>query len=234
MIWLGGFLIGLVVGSIPFGVLIGKARGVDIRAAGSRNIGATNVGRLLGFRFFLLCFILDMFKGLLPTLAVGLVAGTLGKIELPAPHAFGLLAVMLAPVLGHMFSPFVGFRGGKGVATGVGALLGVFPIMTIPAIGGLFCFALVLALWKYVSAASCVAAASIPLWVYLEFKLASNVKTENGQMLVSDWFTAGGPFLLIAIALSILVIWKHRANLARLLKGTEPKIGRRSSGASAA
>ncbi|MCL4221000.1 MAG: glycerol-3-phosphate 1-O-acyltransferase PlsY [Phycisphaerales bacterium] len=231
MIWALGFLFGLTVGSIPFGVIIGRCRGVDIRAAGSRNIGATNVGRLLGFRFFLLCFFLDMLKGLVPTLTVGYLAGTLGRFDLPTPHACGLLTVMIAPVLGHMFSPFVGFRGGKGVATGVGALLGIYPIMTLPAVGGLLVFLLVLALWRYVSAGSCVAAATIPIWVYLEFKTAENVTDANQQPLVSDWVTAGGPFLLVSVALACLVIWKHRANLGRLLRGTEPKVGRRNPGA---
>lgn len=232
MIWALGFLFGLAVGSIPFGVIIGKCRGVDIRAAGSRNIGATNVGRLLGFRYFLLCFFLDMLKGLVPTLTAGYLADTLGRFELPPAHAFGLLAVMIAPVLGHVFSPFVNFRGGKGVATGVGALLGIYPIMTIPAVGGLLVFLLVLALWRYVSAGSCVAAATIPIWVYIEFKTAENVKDASQQPLVNDWVTAGGPFLLAAVALAGLVIWKHRANLGRLLRGTEPKVRRRNPGAS--
>ncbi|KAA0217411.1 MAG: glycerol-3-phosphate acyltransferase [Leptolyngbya sp. PLA3] len=232
MTWALGFLFGLAVGSIPFGVIIGRCRGVDIRAAGSHNIGATNVGRLLGFRYFLLCFFLDMLKGLVPTLSIGYVAGTLGRFELPPAHAFGLLAVMIAPVLGHMFSPFVGFRGGKGVATGVGALLGIYPIMTLPAVGGILVFALVLALWRYVSAGSCVAAATIPIWVYLEFKSAENIKGRDEQLLVSDWLTAGGPFLLASAALACLVIWKHRANLGRLLRGTEPRVGRRNAGAS--
>lgn len=233
MIWVLCFLLGVAVGSIPFGVIIGQCRGVDIRAAGSRNIGATNVGRLLGFRFFLLCFLLDMLKGLIPTATIGYLAGTLGNFELPPSHAFGLLAVMIAPVLGHMFSPFVNFRGGKGVATGVGALLGIYPIMTIPAVGGLLVFVLVLALWRYVSAGSCVAAITIPIWVYLEFKFAEQIKDQNGQTLVSDWLTAGGPFLLASVALACLVIWKHRANLGRLLRGTEPKVGRRNPGAPA-
>lgn len=232
MIWAFGVAIGLVVGSIPFGVIIGRLKGVDIRKQGSGNIGATNIGRVLGFRFFMLCFVLDMLKGLAPTLGVGLIAGTAGHVELPNSQAWGLLAVMLAPVLGHMFSPFVGFRGGKGVATGVGALLGIYPVMTLPAIGGLMAFLLVLALWRYVSAASCVAAASIPIWVYLEFKFAEGVKRADGQTLVNDWLMAGGPFFLVSLALAILVIWKHRSNLGRLLRGTEPKVGQRRSGAS--
>ncbi|GAB4384934.1 MAG: glycerol-3-phosphate 1-O-acyltransferase PlsY [Phycisphaerales bacterium] len=234
MIWLVGIISGLLLGSIPFGVIIGRCKGVDIRRQGSGNIGATNLGRVLGFRYFLLCFVLDMLKGLVPTLGVGLAAGTAGRVELVGSEAWGLLGVMLSPVLGHMFSPFVGFRGGKGVATGVGALLGIYPIMTLPAIGGLFAFLLVLAMWRYVSAASCVAAASIPAWVYLEFKFAETVKRPDGQPLVHDWLVAGGPFLFVSLALAILVIWKHRSNLGRLVRGTEPRVGQRRSGASAA
>ncbi|RMH10060.1 MAG: glycerol-3-phosphate 1-O-acyltransferase [Planctomycetota bacterium] len=226
MIYLFGVIAGLIVGSIPFGLLIGRAKGVDVRAHGSGNIGATNVGRLLGTRYFFLCFALDMLKGLVPTLGVTIAAQTwrIGE-PLPASEAIGLLAVMIAPVLGHMFSPFVGFRGGKGVATGVGALLGVFPYMTLPAVGGLFAFLLVLALWRYVSAASCVAAVSIPIWVYLEFRMAED------QGLIDDWLVAGGPFLFVSMGLALLVLIKHRTNLGRLVRGDEPKIGQRRTGA---
>lgn len=218
MIWVIGLIGGLALGSIPFGVIIGRLKGVDVRAAGSKNIGATNVGRLLGTRWFFVCFFLDMLKGLIPPLVVGLVAGTTGRFVLPADLAFAWLAVMVAPVLGHMFSPFTGFKGGKGVATGVGALIGVMPAMTVPAVGGVLVFLLVLALWRYVSAASCVAAASIPFWVYLEFSIAEQ------QERLGDWFGAAWPFLTVAMLIATLVIYKHRANLGRLLRGTEPKI----------
>jgi glycerol-3-phosphate acyltransferase PlsY len=223
MIWAVGFLAGLALGSIPFGVMIGRLKGVDIRAAGSGNIGATNVGRLLGTRWFFACFVLDMLKGLIPPLVTGLVAGTVGNFIIPADTALAWLAVMVAPVLGHMFSPFTGFRGGKGVATGVGALIGVMPVMTIPAVGALVVFLAVLGLWRYVSAASCVAAGSIPVWVYLEFGLAEQ------QERLDDWLVRGWPFLLAGSVLAVLVIYKHRSNLGRLLRGSEPKVGRRGA-----
>lgn len=219
MIWAIGFIGGLALGSIPFGMIIGRCKGVDIRAAGSKNIGATNVGRLLGRRWFFVCFVLDMLKGLIPPLAVGLISGRIGQFVLPTEIAFAWLAVMVAPVLGHMFSPLAGFRGGKGVATGVGALIGVMPAMTVPAVGGIVAFLIVLALWRYVSAASCVAAASIPAWVYLEFSIAEQ------QQRLGDWFEAGWPFLLVAFVIAGLVIFKHKGNLGRLLRGTEPRIG---------
>ncbi len=223
MIWAIGFFAGLAFGSIPFGVIIGRLKGIDVRAAGSGNIGATNVGRLLGTRWFFVCFFLDMLKGLIPTLGVGIIAGATGKLILPNDVALAWLAVMIAPVLGHMFSPFVGFKGGKGVATGVGALLGVLPLMTLPAIGGALVFLVVLGLWRYVSAASCVAAASIPLWVYFEFSIAQQ------QEKLNDWFAVGWPFLVVASLLAVLVLFRHRSNLGRLLRGTEPKIGRKSA-----
>jgi acyl phosphate:glycerol-3-phosphate acyltransferase len=109
------------------------------------------------------------------------------------------------------------------VATGVGALLGVLPLMTLPAIGGALVFLVVLGLWRYVSAASCVAAATIPVWVYFEFSIAEQ------QEKLDDWFAAGWPFLVVASLLAVLVLFKHRSNLGRLLRGTEPKIGRKSA-----
>lgn len=226
MIWALGFFVALAMGSIPFGLIIGRLKGIDVRAGGSGNIGATNVGRLLGTRWFFVCFFLDLFKGLVPTLGVGLASGWAGELIVPNDIALSWLAVMVAPVLGHMFSPFVGFRGGKGVATGVGAMIGVFPIMTLPAVGGLVVFLGILGLWRYISAASCAAAVSIPIWVYVEFRLF-----EDAEMVVG-WVGTGWPFLLVSVVIAGLVIFKHRSNLGRLMRGTEPKI--RSRGADTA
>src|SRR3954469_6709836 len=115
-------LVGLIpiaylVGSVPFGLLVGLARGIDVRRAGSGNIGATNVGRLLGGKFFALVFILDLLKGLVPMLAAGAVLRfhTTGWL----PSLLWLL-VGFAAIIGHMFSIFLGFKGGKGVATSTG------------------------------------------------------------------------------------------------------------------
>lgn len=223
MIVLMGMVVGFVCGSIPFGLLLARAKGIDLRTVGSGNIGATNVGRALGFKGFLLCFVLDLLKGLVPTLAFGLLVGSLGRMDLSAGEAWSMMAVAVSPVLGHMYSPFAGFKGGKGVATAVGALLAVFPAMTLPAVGGIVVFGLVLALWRFVSAASCAAAFSIPLWVYFEFNAAQR------QGFVADWLAAGWPFLVSGIGLAALVIWRHRANLGRLMRGTEPKIGRKTA-----
>ncbi len=220
MIFLLGIAVGFACGSIPFGLIIARSKGIDLRAHGSGNIGATNVGRVLGLKGFIVCFLLDMSKGFVPTLAFGMLSGLLGSLLMPNSQAIGLMAVAAAPVLGHMYSPFAGFKGGKGVATAVGSLMAVFPAMTIPAVGGLIVFVLVLALWRMVSAASCAAAASIPLWVWFEFSVAER------QGFIASWVRDGWPFIATGVALAALVIWRHRANLSRVMAGTEPRIGR--------
>jgi acyl phosphate:glycerol-3-phosphate acyltransferase len=117
--WPIAMAIAFLAGSIPFGLLIAQAKGLDIRKHGSGNIGATNVARVLGMKLGLLCFGLDVLKGLGPTLGAGLAMGVVGTLEVPAIDAWWWLGVMSAAIFGHMFSPWIGFRGGKGVATGL-------------------------------------------------------------------------------------------------------------------
>src|SRR5689334_18385696 len=117
-----------LLGSVPFGLLVGLARGIDVRSAGSGNIGATNVGRLLGGKFFALVFFLDLLKGLLPMLAAGFVV----HFRATDPQISSLwLAVGFTAILGHMFSIFLKFKGGKGVATSTGVILGLWPYYTL-------------------------------------------------------------------------------------------------------
>lgn len=203
-----------LVGAIPFGLLIAKSKGVDIRKHGSGNIGATNVGRVLGKQFFVLCFILDMLKGLLPTLAFGLVTGVIGAEESVSPNEYWWwLGAMAAPVLGHMFSPFIRFKGGKGVATGLGALLAVFPVMTLAAGVALVVFLTTLKLSRYVGLSSSLAALSLPL------------TTAVLVFVVGGSFEGAWPAVVVAAALAGVVIVKHRGNLSRTFAGTEPKAG---------
>lgn len=211
-----------LIGSIPFGLLIGRAKGIDIRQHGSGNIGATNVGRVLGKKFGVLCFVCDLLKGLLPTLAAGLYLGVAGRWSVEPHIAWQWLAVMFAPVLGHMFCPWVGFKGGKGVATGLGAMLGVFPPLALPALGAAAVWLLALRLWRYVGMSSVIASASLPAWVALEFALAGAA----GRLPVADAGIARGalPFFAVATALAVLVIAKHRDNIARTRAGTEPRV----------
>ena len=168
-----------LIGSIPFGYLIGKAHGVDIRAQGSGNIGATNLGRIVGKFWGQLCFLLDLGKGAGPVLAYGAYAGVLGNLDtfrgLPPtpeeqPGSMGLLfwiTVGMCAVLGHIFPIYLRFRGGKGVATGFGVMLGMWPQLTAPAFGALFVWYVTLKLSRYVGIASCAAAASLPFWYIL-------------------------------------------------------------------
>jgi glycerol-3-phosphate acyltransferase PlsY len=235
MIWVLFALLAYLLGSIPFGLLIGRAQGIDIRTLGSGNIGATNLGRQLGRKFFFLCFFLDMSKGLLPTVLAGSIVGTLGRLEITAPDAWGWLSVMAAAVLGHMFSPWIGFKGGKGVATALGAMLGIFPALTVPGVGALIVFAIVVKLWRYVSLASCMAAFSLPLWTWYEFAqfrtFQMNQMRDNPQwqsLPTADIKATipfhGTPFIVVVVALAALVIYKHRGNLARIVAGEEPTI----------
>ena len=223
-------------GSIPFGFLIAHAKGIDLRTQGSGNIGATNLGRVLGRKYFFLCFALDFTKGLTPTLVAGSALGTLGSMEMPASSAWAWLAVMFAAPLGHMFTPFLKFKGGKGVATGLGALIGVMPAMTIPAAGAAVVFIVVVSLWRMIGPASVVAAASLPLWTWQSFRLYETTQerrigsqTQFADLPATDLKmmveNQGIPFLIAATFLAIIVIYKHRANLKRAMQGTEPKIG---------
>lgn len=230
--------IAFLAGSIPFGYLIGKAKGVDLRTVGSKNIGATNLGRVFGRKFFFLCFFLDMLKGFLPVAIAGWRSGLLGSFEMAGADAWWWLGVMAAAVLGHMYTPWLGFKGGKGVATGLGALFGVFPALALPGVGSLVVFLIVLALWRYVSAASVVAALSLPVWAWYthaqveslrerEVAAAAPPNERDADLVKASVPYQGWPFVLVAGALGGLVVYRHRANINRLIEGTEPKIGHR-------
>ena len=184
-----------LVGGIPFGFIIGKMRGVDVRTVGSRNIGATNVFRTVGKKWGLLAFACDVLKGLLPTLAA-------------RHYAPGVaLWVGVATVVGHMLTPYMKFKGGKGVATAFGMLLGLLPCM----VGCAFAlFSVVFACFHFISLASCSAALF---------------------MLVAVWFPVLGspgsanlPQCILISAIASFVIYKHRSNIVRLVKGEESKI----------
>jgi glycerol-3-phosphate acyltransferase PlsY len=240
MLWWPFIPIAFLAGSIPFGYLIARAKGVDLRTVGSKNIGATNLARVFGRPYFFLCFFLDMAKGFLPTALAGWQAGLLGEFVVPAPDAWWWLGVMAAAVLGHMFTPWLRFKGGKGVATGLGALLGVFPAMAVPGLATLLIFLMVVALWRYISAASVTAAATLPLWTWFAHAQVETARERNlantrepamfdpGEIQAAVPFM-GWPFVIVAGALAALVIYKHRANLARIAAGTEPKLGHRAT-----
>ncbi len=217
--WPLAIAVAFLCGSIPFGFLIGRMRGVDIREHGSRNIGATNVGRVLGRRIGLLCFVLDALKGLVPTALAGIMNNVAGNpIAAIEPSLQWLwLATAAAALLGHMFPPWLRFKGGKGVATGFGALLGIYPGLTFAAVAALVTWLLLLGLFRYVSLASMLAALVIPTFVAAHAALA-----EGG----SDGVRAALPMILATAAIAALVVYRHRSNIARLRRGEEPKVGR--------
>jgi acyl phosphate:glycerol-3-phosphate acyltransferase len=190
-----------LLGSVPFGLLISKAKGKDIRKLGSGNIGATNVLRCLGRPLGITCFILDVLKGFLPAFVFPML-GT-GETGLQASFpgigiGFGALAI-----LGHNFPVFLKFKGGKGVATSAGVLLGAAPL----AVGiGITVWALVFFISGYVSLGSIAAAAAV---------------------IAVGWTAGYGAFTATALTvLGLLAIWRHRANIRRLIAGTENKFER--------
>ncbi|MEO1583666.1 MAG: glycerol-3-phosphate 1-O-acyltransferase PlsY [Planctomycetota bacterium] len=204
---------GYLIGGIPFGLVIARAKGVDILKVGSGNIGATNVGRVLGKPFFYICFACDALKGLLPTLGFGLIASIADPAQRTSSDLWWWLTAMLAPVLGHMFSPYLRFKGGKGVATGLGSMLAVVPVLTVPAVIGLATYIAMVKITRYVGVSSCAAALSLPVSVSA-LALAG----------VPAWQDAW-PAVAVTGLLAAVVVAKHRGNLARTLAGTEPRAG---------
>lgn len=204
-----------LLGSVPFGLLIAKSKGVDLRKIGSGNIGATNVGRALGMGWAKLCFVLDALKGAAPVVAAILLTG--GPENPATAQLFVWLLAGSASILGHVFPVYLKFKGGKGVATSLGMILGVWPYFTIC---GVVCFAVwfvCLKIWRYVSLGSIVAAAAFPLMLTAEIAL------------VKSWhFSTLWPLLFVSLLLSAMIIIRHRDNIRRLLNGTENKIEKRT------
>jgi len=198
-----------LLGSIPFGVIIAAAHGKDLRTIGSGNIGATNLSRALGRKWAIFCFCLDVLKGLIPMLvAAKLISSPPGIVEL-----FLWLAVGCASVLGHIFSIYIKFKGGKGVATSFGVALGLWPYYTICAVAAITVWAIVLLLWRYVSLASIVTSIVFPIALILII------------MLNPSWnFTELWPLLTAATFIPVMVIVRHRENIRRLLAGTESRV----------
>jgi glycerol-3-phosphate acyltransferase PlsY len=211
-IWLVG---SYLVGSVPFGLLIGLTRGVDIRAVGSGNVGATNAGRVLGRSWGILCFALDVCKGLAPTLGYGIYAGLSGVEPSSetggALAALGWMAVASAAVFGHVFPVWLLFKGGKGVATGLGVLLGFWPVLTLPGLATAAVWIVTAKRTGYVSLASIAAAGSLP-----PLALISGLywQRQPGEIVV---------YVGVSVVLALLIALRHRDNLSRLRAGTEPK-----------
>ncbi|MDE2127716.1 MAG: glycerol-3-phosphate 1-O-acyltransferase PlsY [Armatimonadetes bacterium] len=185
-----------LLGSIPFGLWIARRfAGVDITAAGSGNIGSTNVMRVCGPRLAIVVFLLDVLKGFVPPFIV-FHAGM-------APSV--IIMAAMAAIIGHNFSVWLGFRGGKGIATSLGALLGVSPLVGVSALA---VFLLAVLVVRYISVGSILAAISLPVFMPIYYP--------------HDLWRLG-----FASLAGVMALIKHRANIGRLLKGTEPRLNLR-------
>jgi len=181
-----------LLGAVPFGLVVGKIAGIDVRQHGSKNIGATNVSRLLGKRLGVITLILDVLKGFLPMAVAALVLGDGQESRIY------VCACGIAAVVGHMFPLYLRFRGGKGVATGLGVFLYLSPLAILIS---LVLFVAVVAFSGFVSAGSLLASALFPLWLFI---------------------LGGEKVLILTAAVIAVLIWlKHRENIGRLLQGTE-------------
>ncbi|MHC4193985.1 MAG: glycerol-3-phosphate 1-O-acyltransferase PlsY [Planctomycetota bacterium] len=203
-------IVAYLLGSIPFGLIVTAVHGKDLRAVGSGNIGATNVARALGRNWAYFCFLLDVLKGTVPMLA----ARFLTRVDSPNPGlVFLWLLVGCAAVLGHIFPIYLRFKGGKGVATSFGVALGLWPYYTICAVVAIAVWAAVVLIWRYVSLASIAASVSFPIALILAI------------LWTPSWdFSDLWSLLIVAIAIPVMVIVRHRENIKRLLSGTEGKI----------
>lgn len=196
-------IIAYLLGSIPSAVMIGKRYyGVDIREHGSKNAGSTNVLRVLGRRAALPVFALDFLKGFGAVSLVGIFEYD-PSISQTWMINLSMIAVAAA-VIGHIFPVFAGFKGGKGVATLVGSIMGIYPPIILYCLG---VWVLMLIVFHYVSLASMVGGVCFPIFTILS-------PTANQSI----------PFVIFSCVVAVLLIWTHRANIARLRSGTESKI----------
>ena len=217
MIWPLAILLcvagGYLAGSLPFGYLAGRLKGIDIRQHGSGNIGATNAIRVLGKGIGIPVFLLDMLKGWLP---VWLAQAWLGAQDYsPQWVSMAAVATGLAASLGHMFTFWLGGKGGKGVATTAGVLLGFAPLAMV---GALAAWLLFFFTTRYVSLASLASAVGVPATMAVMMAL-------SGRW---NWVMLG-----FGLIIMVLVFVRHRSNIRRLLDGTEPKAGKKAATASA-
>lgn len=215
LIWLLWLIGAYLLGSVSFALILGKFHGINIREHGSGNVGATNLGRTLGKKWGLACFFLDMGKGLGPVLAYGLWSGlikTSDETTIGTVAMLQWLAIGVAAVVGHVLPIFLKFKGGKGVATSAGALLGFWPVLTIPVLAATVVWFVVTKATAYVGLASVIAAAVLPFFV-VGFAMA--MKYDIGEIAVCGSVSA---------LLAAMVIVRHRSNIANLRAGTESKV----------
>ncbi len=211
-----------LIGSIPFGYVIPKLfKNIDIREHGSNNVGSTNVTRTLGIKYGIFVFFLDFIKGTIPILIIKYPLSflqldiiTINNITFDIVIFYGVFAA-----LGHMFSPFINFKGGKAVATGVGVVVGINPIIGFT---GILVFGIVAYLTKYVSLGSIFGASSVALLMWIA-PLIKPLWLKSPNLIISYQVQVINLSLITLMVL--LIILKHKKNIVRLINGTENKIG---------
>ena len=208
-----------LIGSLPFGFWIAKLKGIDIRDHGSGNIGATNVFRNLGPRYGVLVLILDIAKGLLPVLIGSSVI--LEKIPIDpsvvndkeALEGFVYVTLAISTIIGHNYTFWLGFKGGKGIATSAGALIPFLPEVLI---GSFIIWIVVFFTSRYVALASILAALSLPILTYLL----------DHNYIFPD-INSSLPVLLFGVLAGLMALWRHKSNIQRIIKGEEDKFRRK-------
>ena len=204
--WLAVVLAGYLPGSLPAGFLAGRLKGVDIRTVGSGNIGATNAFRMLGKGIGTVVLLIDVMKGLLPCLFFpSLVAGFFPDGQAARPETLRLL-IGVSAILGHNYPCWLGFKGGKGIATTAGVVSGLAPVSFGVCLGVWIVF---LGISRYVSVASIAAAVVLPISV---------------AALPGGGVDRFGPLFWVFLLLGVMAIWKHRMNIQRLMNGTEDRM----------
>ncbi|MDX6766581.1 MAG: glycerol-3-phosphate 1-O-acyltransferase PlsY [Candidatus Methylacidiphilales bacterium] len=201
---LGTGIASFLVGGIPFGYLAGRMRGIDLRVAGSGNIGATNAIRVLGKAWGIPVFLLDVLKAFVPLVLVQHWAGNHPDLY-PLEAQVVLIIVAMGAVLGHNFCPYLGFKGGKGMATSAGVLLALLPWSCLACF---IMFWIFFGLTRYVSVASIAASVTLPISAFLFYPH-------------KGWFCA------MALILGVMAVWRHRSNIQRLRNGTELRFGQK-------
>lgn len=208
MFTIGGIaLISYLIGSVPAGYLAGRVAGIDIRKFGSGNIGATNVVRVLGKRYGYPVLLFDFVKGTAAVEISILIFNSTHHAEVSRELCAILAGV--SSVIGHSYPVWLGFKGGKGVATSFGVVFGLIPVAALIAV---VVWLMTFGTTRYVSVASMTAALALPVTVVAMLYLKQ---------------LSGPTLLLFSICLAVIVIWRHRSNLSRLMRGTEPRFERK-------
>jgi len=209
----GLIIISYFLGSIPFGFIFGKLKGLDLREHGSRNIGATNAGRVLGKKYFYISLVFDAAKGFFPTFLASRILFVNSANNLSQQWLnVAWLIIAFSAVAGHNWPCWLGFKGGKGVATSLGIVLAIYPYYTFPGLIAFVCWIIIVKVSGYVSLGSMISAA-----IFL-FSFICLIVFKSDWRIKELW-----PLLVFASIMVAILIYRHRSNIYRLKHGTENK-----------